>query len=494
MLETGTIVAVVTPEGRGGLAVVRLSGPAALAVARRLLRPAVLRAPVSSHRARLARVRWPHDGADVLPAGSQPAGGAVLDQALVLPLLAPRSYTGEDTVEFFCHGGLVPARLVVAACRAAGARAAGPGEFTRRAFLAGRLTLTQAEAVADLIAAEHATGARAALAQLEGGLAGELAAVEGPLRSLLADLEGSLEFDDTADHAGEHAGEGPAPAVVAATLARARAAIDGLLELGPAGRQLRDGVQVVLRGPTNAGKSSLFNALLAEDRALVDPEAGTTRDVVSAACELEGLRFVLHDTAGLRDAAAGVEARGMERTARAVAGADLVLDLAPVPLQAAGAAGDEAAGGDASGAGAAGGESPPTPPAGEASAPVIPVATKADLAAAAACQATRAAGHVVTSAHTGEGLADLRRALADAARKAGVLEAASRGVVLHARHRDRLRACARALEEVQDAAGAGLDVQASLLAGALQELGQVTGRVFTEQLLDQVFGRFCVGK
>jgi tRNA modification GTPase len=476
MLETGTIVAVVTPEGRGGLAVVRLSGPRALDVARRLLPPAVLRAPVSSHRARLARIRWPGDGADVLPAGSQPAGGTVLDQALVLPLLAPRSYTGEDTVEFFCHGGLVPARLVVAACRAAGARAAGPGEFTRRAFLAGRLTLTQAEAVADLVAAEHATGARAALAQLEGGLAGELAAVEGPLRSLLADLEGSLEFDDTADDTAD-AGESPADAAVAATLARARAAIDGLLQLAPAGRQLRDGVQVVLRGPTNAGKSSLFNALLAEDRALVDPEAGTTRDVVSAACELEGLRFVLHDTAGLRDAAAGVEARGMERTVRAVAAADLVLDLEPVP--AAGAAGSEAAGGDG---------------AGEASAPVIPVATKADLAAAAACQAARAAGHVVTSAHTGEGLADLRRALADAAREAGVLEAATRGVVLQARHRDRLRACARALEEVQDAAAAGLDVQASLLAGALQELGQVTGRVFTEQLLDQVFGRFCVGK
>ncbi len=468
MLETGTIVAVVTPEGRGGLAVVRLSGPEALAVARRLLPDGALAEPVQSHRARLAWVRWPADAATVLPGGAAPAAGEALDQALVLPLRAPRSYTGEDTVEFFCHGGPVPSRLVVAACRAAGARAAGPGEFTRRAFLNGRLSLTQAEAVARLVATDHATGARAALAQLAGGLASELDAVETPLRRLLARLEGSLEFD-------EGAGVEPSPGEVAAILTAARDAIAEVLALAPAGRRLREGVQVVLVGEPNAGKSSLFNALLAQERALVDPEAGTTRDVVTAACDLDGLRFVLHDTAGLRAGATGVEARGIARTRSALAGADVVLALAPPDAP---AAAREALAAEMA---------PLLPP----DAPVIAVTTKADLTDD---PAGASAGAIVTSAVTGRGLPALRSALVQAARDGGVPEATARGVMLEDRHRDRLQACAAALAEIMDAAPAGAEVQATLLGGALQELGRVTGRVFTEQLLDQVFGQFCVGK
>jgi len=463
MLETGTIVAVVTPEGTGGLAVVRLSGPDAVAIARRLLPEGSLREPVQSHRARLARVCWPEGGAAVLAPAATPAAGATVDQALVLPFLGPRSYTGEDTVEFFCHGGPVPARLVSAACRAAGARAAGPGEFTRRAFLNGRLSLTQAEAVADLVAADHTTGARAALGQLEGGMQAELRAIEAPLRALLAGLEGSLEFDE------DEAAPAPTAAAVAQTLTAAREAIADLLQLAPASRRLREGVQVALVGAPNAGKSSLFNALLAHERALVDPEAGTTRDVVSAPCELGGIRFVLHDTAGLRAGAAGVEARGIARTHETAAGADVVLALSPLD-------GPTAA-----------------DPGIQTDATVLAVATKADLAPAAAGR-RRAAGDLVTSAVTGEGLDDLRAALVAAARSGGVLEAAARGVVLQARHQDRLRACDAALDGVLAAAEAGTEVQATLLGAALQELGQVTGRVFTERLLDEVFGRFCVGK
>ena len=177
-----TIVAVATAEGQGGLAVVRLSGPAALLIARRIVGEGALAEPVVSHRARLAVLHWPRDGAPFGAFAGAVAPGQELDQALVLPLLSPHGYTGEDTVEFSCHGGRLPARLVAAACEAAGARAAGPGEFTRRAFLNGKLSLAEAEAVADLIQAEHAVGVRAALAQLRGGLEREIASLVEPLR------------------------------------------------------------------------------------------------------------------------------------------------------------------------------------------------------------------------------------------------------------------------------------------------------------------------
>ncbi|HOX26822.1 MAG TPA: tRNA uridine-5-carboxymethylaminomethyl(34) synthesis GTPase MnmE [Candidatus Krumholzibacteria bacterium] len=453
ILESGTVVAVATPEGEGGLAVVRLSGPEALAVARRLLSAGALADPVDSHRARLALVRWP---ARADTGGPEP--GTPLDQALVLPMLAPASYTGEDTVEFFCHGGLMPARQIAAACRAAGARGALPGEFTRRAFLNGRLSLVQAEAVAELIAAEHAAGARAALAQLTGGLNRQLAAVEGPLRDLLARIEGALEFS-------EEDAVGPSREDVATTLRAARRQIDDLLDLAPAGRLLRDGVQVVLVGAPNVGKSSLFNALLGADRALVDPEAGTTRDVVTAPLELDGVLFVLHDTAGLRDRAVGVEAKGVARTRETVAGADLVLALRPVTDRA-----------------------QPAPALGDAPAgcPVLPVWTKGDL--------DPAATGMVTSSRTGQGIEALRRALLDHARAGGVAAAVARGVILNQRHQDRLLACRETIDQLLEDPGAGDEVAATLLAATLQELGAITGRVFTEQLLGEIFSRFCVGK
>jgi len=452
-LGGGTIVAIATPEGAGGLAVVRLSGPEAVAVARRVLPAAALAEPVESHRARLAIVRWPAGAA-----GSDPEPGTPLDQVLVLPLLGPASYTGEDTVEFFCHGGFLPARQVAAACRAAGAQPALPGEFTRRAFLNGRLSLEQAEAVADLVAAEHAAGARAALAQLAGGLNRQLAAIEEPLRDLLARLEGALEFR-------EDEAVGPSGEEVASVLAAARRRVDELLDLAPAGRLLRDGVQVVLAGPPNAGKSSLFNALLGSDRAIVDPQAGTTRDVVTAPLELDGLLFVLHDTAGLRDAAAGVEGKGVARTRSALAGADLVLDLRPVTERAA-----------------------PRSPLAEVppGCPVLAVWTKGDL--------DPAATGMVTSSVTGQGVVALRRALVERARAGGVAAAVARGVILNQRHQDRLLACREALDQLLAEPEAGDDVVATLLAATLQDLGTITGRVFTERMLGEIFGRFCVGK
>ncbi len=457
-----TIVALATPEGRGGLAVVRLSGPDALPISRRVVRGGVLGDPVESHRARLATVVWPRGETD--RKGDHPGGG--LDQVLLLPMIAPSSYTGEDTVEFSCHGGVMPSRLVVAALIAAGARPATAGEFTRRAFLNGRLGLAAAEAVADLIAAEHAPGARAALNQLRGGLARRIASVEEPLRALLARLEGAIEF-------GEKTGPIPGPDAVAATVDEALAAIDGLLDLVPAGRLLRDGVQVVLVGEPNAGKSSLFNALLGEDRVIVDAAPGTTRDSVAAAVDWDGLRVVLHDTAGLRTGGDRLEVKGMARTRDEAACADVVLALRPA---------------DAAG---------PTPavdaPEGAA---VIEVATKGDLAVVdpEAGARTEGVAPLATSAVTGAGLDALRAQVVAHARQTGLEAASEAGIMLNQRHQGRLLAAQEGLHTIRQAGPAGDEVVASLLTAVLRDLGSISGRVFTEHLLGDVFGRFCVGK
>ncbi|MBD3220517.1 tRNA uridine-5-carboxymethylaminomethyl(34) synthesis GTPase MnmE [bacterium] len=457
-----TIVALATPEGRGGLAVVRLSGPDALPIARRVVGGGALDDPVESHRARLATVAWPRDERG--PGGDHPGGG--LDQVLLLPMIAPSSYTGEDTVEFSCHGGVMPSRLVVAALIAAGARPATAGEFTRRAFLNGRLGLADAEGVADLIAAEHAPGARAALNQLRGGLARRLASVEAPLRELLAQLEGAIEF-------GEEAGTVPDRRAVAATVDEALAAIDGLLDLVPAGRLLRDGVQVVLVGEPNAGKSSLFNALLGEDRVIVDATPGTTRDAVAEAADWEGLRVVLHDTAGLRTGGDRLEVKGMARTRDEAARADIVLALRPA---------------DATG--------PPPAVAAPAGAAVIEVVTKGDLVDAAARPAgTRGEdAPLTTSAVTGTGLAELRERVVTHARATGLEAASEAGIMLNQRHQGRLLAARDGLRAIREAGAVGDEVVASLLTAVLRDLDSISGRVFTERLLDDVFGRFCVGK
>lgn len=495
-----TIVALATPEGEGGLAVVRLSGPGAVAVVRALLTAGSAAREIVSHRAWRAVLRWPGEAGTRMaggraapcaeaaggPPGGEPRPGEPLDEAIVLPLLGPHSYTGEDTVELQCHGGRLTARRLVGACVAAGARPAAPGEFTRRAFLNGRLSLDQAEAVADLIHAEDELTARAALRQLRGGLRDELASLEASLRALLAELEGRLEFsaDDPS---------GCEPVAAEPHLAAAAARLDALLAAAPAARRLREGVQVVLVGPPNVGKSSLFNALLGQERAIVDPEPGTTRDVVEAVLSHAGCRFVLHDTAGLRAGAGRVESLGQGRARAAMARADIVLCLR--------AAGSER------------GPEPAWQPELPPGAVALSVVTKGDLASAGesgagesdaaplggvapAAAAHARDGALITSARTGFGVVALRHALAAAADQAKLREVAAQGWLLNERHRHALLSARRELEEVRDAcrADAGEEIVATLLAGALARLGEVSGRVFTERLLDEVFGRFCVGK
>lgn len=448
-MNARTIAAVATPAGIAGLAAVRLSGPDALAIARRIttLAPSSL-APAESHRARVTTVR-------------RPDAATPVDQVLALPMHAPRSYTGEHVVEFFCHGGAQPAALVLDACLAAGAEPAGPGEFTRRAFLNGRLSLDQAEAVADLIHAEDGLAARAALGRLRGGLRREVETIEAPLLGLLSRLEGSLEFS-------EHESVDVPRSESVSELNAAVARLDALLAEAEAGRRVREGVVAVIAGPPNAGKSTLFNALVGEERVLVDAEPGTTRDVVEASLVLDGVTIRLHDTAGLRDQAGRVETAGVARARETAAAADLVLWLGPI-------------------------DGAPAPcPALPETTTVLEVAARADLAP----ERPTPPGRLRISARTGEGLPELRRAIGAAVGATRMQEVAASGRTLARRHRMRLAAARERLEEVLAAAreDAPDEVVASLTALALEDLGEVTGRVFSERLLGEVFSRFCVGK
>ena len=452
-MDLDTIVALATPEGEGGLAVVRLSGPEAFAQAKQVFESRHFGQDVESHKAVYGILFSLNDNDGT----SYP-----IDQALALPLRGPNTYTGEDTVEFFCHGGRMAARMVVAACRKVGARPAGPGEFTRRAFLNGKLSLDQAEAVADLIHAESEASARGAIRQLLGGLDGQLSAIEDPLLMLLSRIEGSLEFVEEEEVAV------PCEEIIG-SLKDAHRKVDELLVMAPAGRLLREGIHVVLAGAPNVGKSSLFNALLEEDRAIVDGEAGTTRDVVSARVVRDGRVFLFHDTAGLREDPDRVEKMGIDRTWKKVNEADIVLLLSE--------------------------SSDPDPewlPGCEV--PVIPVRTKTDLNNDNNHKTDNELG---VSSHTGQGMNDLWSALDLVVQGFRIQEAVSMGVVLNERHLHKLSTCGSDLQilihELETGAP-GDEVTGTMLSSILSQLGEVSGRVFTEHLLESVFQRFCVGK
>jgi len=298
-----TIVAVATPPGRGAIGVVRLSGPRAQEILRQLV-PGAATAP---RVARVSRVR-------VVDA----AGYETYDDAVALHFAAPHSYTGEDVAEISAHGNPILLEGIVRAAMGCGARLAEPGEFTLRAFLNGKRDLPQAEAVADLIEAATPAQARAAADQLHGTLTARIAAIDAELFDLLARVEASLDFPDEGYHFAE-------PATIADTLGGIIGNIDALLADAGRGRMLREGATVVIAGRPNVGKSSLFNALLGSDRAIVTDVPGTTRDLVAERVDIEGLALTLVDTAGLRPTIDPVEREGVARSSQAHAASSLVL-------------------------------------------------------------------------------------------------------------------------------------------------------------------------
>jgi tRNA modification GTPase len=443
-----TIAALATAPAAGAVGILRLSGPAALEVGRRLA-PGVPAEPAARH-AYLATF--------------VDAGGRVLDEGLFLYFRAPHSFTGEDVVELQAHGGPRLLRLLLGrVLEDERVRPAGPGEFTRRAFLNGRLDLTRAEAVADLVAADSEAAVRAAAAGLSGALAERVSAVEAPLRALHADLEGVLNFPDEAEGADADAGSR-----VARVLAQAQA----LWAEAGRGRLVRRGARVALYGPVNAGKSTLFNRLVGEARALVDDEPGTTRDVLEARVEWEGLALTLLDTAGLREAPGRVEALGIARTREALASADLaVLVLPPEAAEAEAEAWAREAG----------------------STPVLCVDGKCDVATGTLTPALslRERGLRV-SGLTGEGVEPLRSAVLSQLWGGGAPSAVA---LVSERHADALRRACEALARAEQAHRLStLEVVSGELGLALEALGEVSGTHVSEALLDAIFQRFCIGK
>ena len=436
-----TIYALSSAPGPAGVAVIRVSGPACDAVCRMLAGD--LPAP------RLAALRTLRD-----------AGGGAIDRALVLRFPAPRSFTGEDVLELHVHGGRAIVEDLLAALDALeGTRMAEPGEFTRRAFVNGRMDLTEAEGVADLIAAETTAQRRAALDQAGGALARLYDGWRTRLIRHLAHLEAWLDFPDEDLPADVMAG-------VLDDLDELAGGIGAHLADARRGERLRRGLQVAIVGPPNAGKSTLLNTLAERDVAIVSETPGTTRDVLEVHLDLGGWPVTLIDTAGLRETADAVEAEGVRRAAERMAMADVVLALHP--------------------ADGTGGFSMP---AHEGAAALIEVTSKADRLPADTASDDR----LRLSAESGEGLPELLARLTDLA--AELMVSGGGATPTRARHRAGLRDC---LDALRRAVEGGADRPPELIAEdlrlAMRALGRITGAVDVEDLLDVIFRDFCIGK
>jgi len=426
------ICAIATPPGKGAIGVVRLSGEGALEIAARAFRGKDPR--------RLKGGRF------TLGEVVDPATGEVLDQALLLVFRAPHSYTGEDLVEFQTHGSPAVLRRVMEVLVSLGARPAGRGEFTLRAYLNGKLDLAQAEAVLALIEAEGELARRQALRGLEGALSRKIAALEEQLLNLLAHIQALLDYPE----------EGVEPHRAEGVIQEALAEVEGLLAQAKASRLAQKGARLALVGAPNAGKSSLLNALLGYERALVSPIPGTTRDYLEAPLELFGIPLVAVDTAGVRETADPLERAGVERALRVAQEADLILYVADrsVPR-------------------------PPPPPLPWER--VIRVATKADLP-----PAWEDPAFLPVSSLTGEGLERLKEALKEALLGSGGGE-----FLLTERQ---VEALLRARERLLEALALPEDLMGLALEEALKAFSALTGKEVAEEVVARVFQNFCVGK
>lgn len=447
---TDTIIALASGAGRAGVAVVRVSGPGAAGVLRHL---AVDKIP-SPRRASVRVLRRPED--------------AFLDEAVVLWLPQPNSYTGEDMVELHLHGGSAVVEAVLATALSSRlCRTAEPGEFTRRAFDAGRLDLTQAEAIADLIDAETEGQRRQAARLYQGEAAKAFENWRGLLMSAMAALEASIDFPDESDI--------PAEVDLAALKPIEDLAHDLESALGDAGRlaSVREGFRIAILGPPNAGKSSLMNRLARREAAIVSPIAGTTRDVVEVRLVLAGYPVWVADTAGLREARDAIEAEGVRRALARAEEADL-----RIWVEVASQSGTPHVSRETSDAS--------SPRAGD-----ITVLNKADLLSPSP---KAGSGTFLVSAKTGAGFDALERRLSQLVRER--LEADEPPLVTRARHRELVEEALAAVERALEGAriGIGAELVSEDLRLAARALGRITGAIDAEDLLDRIFSQFCVGK
>ncbi|MBI2570712.1 MAG: tRNA uridine-5-carboxymethylaminomethyl(34) synthesis GTPase MnmE [Candidatus Schekmanbacteria bacterium] len=493
MQDTDTIVAVATPPGEGGVGIVRLSGPTAQAVAACALRSPAGAALAAAWPARTVRVGLLVDpGAD----------GEVIDEVIFVYFAAPRSYTTEDVIEIHCHGSPAVLRRAVSLLVGLGARLAEPGEFTRRAFEAGRLDLNQAEAVADLIRARSDAARRLAVTQLRGGLATVLAASRQALASARARIEAAIDFpDEDLDLLDPHR--------LIADLTQLREGLAELLENGIRARVLKEGLTVVLAGRPNVGKSALLNALLGKDRAIVDATPGTTRDFLAEEVLWHGSPFTLVDTAGLRADAGEVERLGMERARAKLAEADVVLFVLEAtagwtPEDRAIFA--ELSDGDGGGSGGGG--------AGDTnghSRSLVLVWNKIDLldtgwrptrlgeATETAAPGPFAASGVPAlwlSATRGDALDELRALLRERLRERAFGAEAHEVLALTIRHEQALQSCCCELDRAVSNLGAKQPVELAALdlQRASRFLGELAGETTSDAVLAEIFNTFCVGK
>jgi tRNA modification GTPase len=462
IMTEDTIAAIATPLGVGGLAVIRISGSEALGVADRVFEPA----GSSSRKPSTAASHTVQFGHAVRDAQK-------LDEVLLSIMKAPRTFTRENVVEITCHGGLLPAKLILEAILASGARLAEPGEFTRRAFLNGRIDLTQAEAVADLIHSRTELALQAANEQLAGKLSARIEQLRETLLKTLAHIEAHIDFPD----------EDIAPDTreqLISSLDRSVVFMDELLRTAGEGQILRQGVRAAIVGRPNAGKSSLLNCLLGKDRAIVSPLAGTTRDTIEETANIRGLPIVFIDTAGLRDPGDDVEVEGIRRSRESIQRAEMILHVIdgsqpwmPVDKEYLAESSDKKR---------------------------ILVRNKVDLPAAANSPGVKiddetSIREVHVSCLTGEGIERLKDTIKEMV-WSGEVRAEMLQVMINSRHQDALararKAIVRALEAFRS--GATLELVAADCRIGVSAVGEIVGKTSTEDLLDVIFGQFCIGK
>ncbi len=446
-----TIAAIITGTG-GAVAVIRISGTAAVNIASQVWQGRLL-----------AAAPWRE-----LRLGGCYDGSSLLDPAVLATYMpAPHSYTGEDVVELHCHGGSVAARLVLSALLRQGCQAASPGEFTKRAFINGKMDLTQAEAVGDLILARSDSALRLAGRQLNGQLGRQINSLYDQLAEMLAEIESRLDFPD------EHL-DFPESSQVDVSFAQAETAIACLLASHHDGEILRQGILVAIAGAPNVGKSSLMNALLGRDRAIVTHIPGTTRDLIEESLQIRGIPIRLTDTAGIRDTGDLIEQDGIRRSRNLIRDAQLILWLYD--------AGN------------------PQPEAfaelADIATPILLVANKADLLAGEPPPIPPAVAHLprlLIAARTGQGLDPLLEAICKTVWHNDSCDEPE--IAINARHAANLEAAATALADARHcAANSQWELAAIGLRSALAETGRITGRTADADLLDTIFARFCIGK